>query len=162
MKTFLLFLMLFSAAILLLPMTALDLSEPKTEFSSAAIVIRQEESLPPPAQETRPVMETVKTVHWDEPDCFSVLDRSRNEIIEVPVLDYLYGAVAAEMPPTFHPEALKAQAVTARTYALRKQNTSSFYDGGYAYVELNGKYGVINTEGELVVPAMYDKLERSL
>ena len=118
MKTFLLFLMLFSAAILLLPMTALDLSAPKTESSSAAIVIRQEESLPPPAQETRPVMETVKTVHWDEPDCFSVLDRSRNEIIEVPVLDYLYGAVAAEMPPTFHPEALKAQAVAAHTYAL--------------------------------------------
>lgn len=33
--------------------------------------------------------------------------------------DYVVGVVAAEMPITFHEEALKAQAVAARTYALR-------------------------------------------
>jgi len=33
---------------------------------------------------------------------------------------YLWGVVAAEMPASFHAEALKAQAVAARTYALRK------------------------------------------
>lgn len=32
--------------------------------------------------------------------------------------DYLRGVVSAEMPPGFHAEALKAQAVAARTYAL--------------------------------------------
>ena len=32
--------------------------------------------------------------------------------------DYLRGVVAAEMPADFHPEALKAQAVAARSYAL--------------------------------------------
>ena len=32
--------------------------------------------------------------------------------------DYLRGVVAAEMPAGFHPEALKAQAVAARSYAL--------------------------------------------
>lgn len=32
--------------------------------------------------------------------------------------EYLKGVVAAEMPATFHPEALKAQAVASRTYAL--------------------------------------------
>ena len=32
--------------------------------------------------------------------------------------DYLTGVVSAEMPPGFHAEALKAQAVAARTYAL--------------------------------------------
>lgn len=32
--------------------------------------------------------------------------------------DYVLGVVAAEMPATFHIEALKAQAVAARTYAL--------------------------------------------
>lgn len=34
--------------------------------------------------------------------------------------EYVHGVVAAEMPAHFHPEALKAQAVAARTYALRR------------------------------------------
>src|SRR5690625_2500035 len=34
--------------------------------------------------------------------------------------EYVRGVVAAEMPASFHPEALKAQAVAARTYALRR------------------------------------------
>lgn len=33
--------------------------------------------------------------------------------------DYVIGVVAAEMPATFHEEALKAQALAARTYALK-------------------------------------------
>ncbi|HEY0492972.1 MAG TPA: SpoIID/LytB domain-containing protein [Candidatus Dormibacteraeota bacterium] len=38
----------------------------------------------------------------------------------VPMEDYLKGVVPAEMPPYWGTEALKAQAVAARTYALRK------------------------------------------
>lgn len=34
--------------------------------------------------------------------------------------DYLWSVVAAEMPASFEPEALKAQAITARTYAVWK------------------------------------------
>ena len=34
--------------------------------------------------------------------------------------DYLYGVVAAEMPASFEPEALKAQAVAARTYTANR------------------------------------------
>lgn len=37
---------------------------------------------------------------------------------EMDVQDYLTGVVAAEMPASFHPEALRAQAVAARSYAL--------------------------------------------
>ena len=40
------------------------------------------------------------------------------EIVETPLEDYLVGVVAAEMPADFEPEALKAQAVAARTYTL--------------------------------------------
>lgn len=43
-------------------------------------------------------------------------DFRRTVDIELEV--YLLGVVAAEMPATFHPEALRAQAVAARTYAL--------------------------------------------
>ena len=39
-------------------------------------------------------------------------------IREMDTQDYLTGVVSAEMPPGFHSEALKAQAVAARTYAL--------------------------------------------
>ncbi|MFJ7934321.1 stage II sporulation protein D [Sporosarcina sp. NPDC096371] len=37
----------------------------------------------------------------------------------IPLEDYVIGVVAAEMPATFSEEALKAQSIAARTYALR-------------------------------------------
>jgi SpoIID/LytB domain protein len=39
---------------------------------------------------------------------------------ELGLEDYLYGVVPGEMPESFEPEALKAQAVCARTYACRQ------------------------------------------
>lgn len=43
-----------------------------------------------------------------------------NEIEEIQLDEYLYGVVSAEMPATFEKEALKAQAVVARTYTIYK------------------------------------------
>lgn len=43
-----------------------------------------------------------------------------NEIIAMDVNDYLRGVVPAEMPPSFELEALKAQAIVARTYLYNK------------------------------------------
>ncbi|MGM9619694.1 MAG: stage II sporulation protein D [Oscillospiraceae bacterium] len=40
------------------------------------------------------------------------------EVVELRLSDYLVGVVAAEMPASFEPEALKAQTVAARTYSL--------------------------------------------
>ena len=40
------------------------------------------------------------------------------EVLELQMEDYLPGVLAAEVPADFEPEALKAQAVAARTYAL--------------------------------------------
>jgi SpoIID/LytB domain protein len=39
---------------------------------------------------------------------------------------YLYGVVPSEMPFTWHPEALKAQAIAARSYALATRKTGAF------------------------------------
>lgn len=39
-------------------------------------------------------------------------------VCELPLEDYVLGVVAGEMPASFEPEALKAQAVAARTYTL--------------------------------------------
>ncbi len=48
-----------------------------------------------------------------------------SQIEEVPIDEYLYGVVSAEMPASFEIEALKAQAVVARTYTIYKiQNNS--------------------------------------
>jgi stage II sporulation protein D len=41
---------------------------------------------------------------------------------------YLYGVVPDEMPPSWHPEALKAQAVAARSYAVVSRRTSGIFD----------------------------------
>jgi len=49
---------------------------------------------------------------------FQILDERTGEIHIVSLRDYVRGAVVAEMPASFHPEALKAQAVAAHTFAL--------------------------------------------
>jgi stage II sporulation protein D len=47
-----------------------------------------------------------------------------NKVVPMQLEDYLVGVVAAEMPAEFPPDALKAQAVVARTYAVRSIGTS--------------------------------------
>ncbi len=47
------------------------------------------------------------------------------EIINVPIEEYVIGVVAGEMPASFNEEALKAQAVASRTYALNKASSST-------------------------------------
>ena len=56
---------------------------------------------------------------------YRVLDSMSGTVSEVPLRDYLIGAVGAEMPASYEPEALKAQVVACHTYAerIRRQNT---------------------------------------
>ena len=49
---------------------------------------------------------------------FRILDRATGKIEEVPVKEYVTGALCSEMPAVFQMEALKAQAVSAHTWAL--------------------------------------------
>lgn len=48
-------------------------------------------------------------------------------VSEIPLEEYVMGVVAAEMPAEFHIEALKAQAIAARTYAMSRMQ--KFSDG---------------------------------
>jgi len=50
----------------------------------------------------------------------SVYMTKSNKIVSIPFEEYVKGVVAAEMPAAFEMEALKAQAVAARTYALAR------------------------------------------
>ncbi|MDD2181267.1 MAG: stage II sporulation protein D [Bacilli bacterium] len=48
------------------------------------------------------------------------IHRTNGQVINIELEDYIIGVVAAEMPASFNSEALKAQSVIARTYALKK------------------------------------------
>lgn len=61
----------------------------------------------------------VKPNDFAEPEVKLFL-HEKNELISLTLEDYIIGTVAAEMPASFGMEALKAQAVCARTYALKK------------------------------------------
>lgn len=68
-----------------------------------------------------------------EPSPFShlvkLLHTATDTIEEINLEEYLYGVVSAEMPASYEVEALKAQAIVARTYTIYKAITN------------NGKHG---------------------
>ena len=47
------------------------------------------------------------------------LNRTRGDVVQINLEEYLIGVVAAEMPASFNLEALKSQAIVARTYTLK-------------------------------------------
>ena len=83
-------------------------------------------------------------------------------INELGLEEYLYGVIPKEMPPNWHVQALKAQAVTARTYTLanlskwRKQgfdidsNTSDQVYYGFDAENPNTNIAVDETRGEII------------
>ncbi len=86
----------------------------------------------------------------------NVWDVKTETLITMTLEEYVKGVVAAEMPVTFAPEALKAQAVVARTYALQRiendvrihehpeAHLSTDYRSGQAWVsfaELKERWG---------------------
>lgn len=56
-------------------------------------------------------------------------DNRTKEILNIGLEDYIVGVVCAEMPASFDDEALKAQAVAARTYTLRKTSGNTHENG---------------------------------
>ena len=140
MKTLLSFFTLFSLIVFLLPLAALnpDKTENRSDTTVDKIVssavsqpIRQEEVLQSlPSSISQSTQNTLAALQVPQPEYFSILDRSTGQVEKVAVLDYLYGAVAAELPPGFHLEAMKAQAVASHTYALYCQEHPSQDLGG--------------------------------
>lgn len=64
---------------------------------------------------------TIKLMHLDS-----------GQIEEINLDEYLYGVVSAEMPASFEQEALKAQAVVARTYTIYQiQNNGEKHEGAH-------------------------------
>jgi stage II sporulation protein D len=61
-----------------------------------------------------------ETKEGEDEQMLKILDVQNNKVLEMELEEYLKGVVAAEMPATFELEALKAQAVAASTFTLRR------------------------------------------
>lgn len=82
------------------------------------------------------------------PEYFGYFEISRESeglllVNEVDVEDYLTRVVPSEMPPSYELEALKAQAVCARTYAYRQIQANAYSQYG-AHVDDSTNYQVYN------------------
>lgn len=111
MKRYALLILCCYALLLLLPLPALGIlgkSVPAPESPSSA---------PPPPESS-----------GKEPEqaVFKILDEASGTVYTYSERDFVLYTVASEMPATYHPEALKAQAVAAYTYYSyrREQNAS--------------------------------------
>lgn len=63
---------------------------------------------------------SVVDYNYRDYDTISLLHKKTGEIEKINLDEYLYGVVAAEMPVDYEKEALKAQAIVARTYTIYK------------------------------------------
>jgi stage II sporulation protein D len=63
--------------------------------------------------------EIILTTDWEDVT-ITMYNQWTKELVELPLEEYLIGVVAGEMPATFDMEALKAQTVAARTFAVDK------------------------------------------
>lgn len=65
--------------------------------------------------------ETKKETHEEiDNNIYVTVNRSNGNIVNLELEEYLIGVVSGEMPASFNIEALKAQAIVARTYALKR------------------------------------------
>lgn len=69
-----------------------------------------------------------------------VKSEKTNEITIVPFEQYIVGVLAGEMPVSFDIEALKAQAVAARSYVMRKMSTNKDKDYDVVDTVMNQVY----------------------
>lgn len=77
-------------------------------------------------------------------------------INELPVEEYLYGVVPSEMPVSFGLEALKAQALAARTYALRAALNNKNMDFDLAPTDASQVYGGYDAESPMANRAVQE------
>ena len=118
MKKVIIYILTFTCVIFILPSICTkrqDLSVSYAETEEAENTVQEEEETP---KYEYSKYATIKLYHT-----------KTSEVEELSLDEYLYGVVSSEMPANFEKEALKAQAVVARTYTL------------YQIINSNGKHG---------------------
>ena len=80
-------------------------------------------------EQPEPEVETI-TYDYQKYQTIKLLHSGSGQIEELPIDEYLYGVVSSEMPANFEIEALKAQAIVARTYTIYQiMNNSGKHPG---------------------------------
>ena len=99
------------------------------KFKSKDIIATNVENTQETEQQQVSVQESADYV-YENYGKVKILHTKTNVIEELPIDEYLYGVVSAEMPVNFNIEALKAQAIVARTYTIYKiiQNSGKHID----------------------------------
>ncbi len=90
-------------------------------FSAPLIIAKPIESLPDAAERNKPAPSASPALS-SSPDGRIIKLSRGGAVLSISFSEYLTGVVAAEMPASFGIEALKAQAVASRTYALYNIN----------------------------------------
>ena len=128
----------------ILLMTILDLSERETTPTTPST----EGSIYPPTTPTDP--------HKDYP--ITVLFRDQKQIMDMET--YLIGVVLAEMPASFHLEALKAQAVAARTYTIKRSLANNRHGKNTICTDYSCCQAYIEPEAYIADGGTWDAVER--
>lgn len=94
---------------------------------------------------------TPSPIKSNDNDIFLVLDESTGTVLTLTAAEYLLGTVAAEMPASYHTEALKVQTVAAYTLAYRfreqqKANPDPSLKGAYFSVASATGNGYLSDE----------------
>ena len=89
-------------------------------FSIPIIFTSKEKTVNANNIENKEELQIVADYDYKQYNTIKLLHTSTNRIEELELDEYLCGVVSSEMPASFEKEALKAQAVVARTYTLYK------------------------------------------
>lgn len=143
MKSYISAAVIFAALLVTIPAAPLAVSELRASANAepTTAVYKTEESVKSTEKQTGEKNSTDdeednEKEEKSKQEAFKVLDITTGKVEEISVYDYVVGAVCAEMPATFEPEALKAQAVAAHTYAQRQKEKAMTAPDK----ELNGAY----------------------
>lgn len=90
----------FAIAVLVIPMTAMATPSPTLSEDNSS------------EDQSQSVEQTPNDTAGSE-ESFKVLDINTNEVVTISASDYIKGVVAAEIPLTYEPEAIKARGCSA-------------------------------------------------
>jgi stage II sporulation protein D len=140
MKSYISTALIFSALLLTVPAAPLAASQLGNHGAeSSAVAVISASSTKKPTEDSEKETDADKNNDEEKEvseEIYKVLDITTGKVEEISATDYIVGAVCAEMPATFEPEALKAQAVAAHTYAMRQKEKAETSPDK----ELNGAY----------------------
>lgn len=140
--------------ILLIPTLLVNMASAESSLSKKSIATSSKESKEQPATKQIQVptpSQPIKDVLLEGPTVYVYLTKEK-KIVKYPLEHYVRNVVASEMPADFHIEALKAQALAARTYIvdrLKKSNLSDMKKYGNAHVTDSVQHQAFQTDEQL-------------